>query len=137
MLKRFLTLGLLFVVIPMFAQEVDLTGSWVAYATKDLSTYTLKEHQAAQSSTETLGATLTLNADGTVITNLSGLSVQSWMIDEGFIMFVTQTGNSFYWPRQLQENVYFLVRVDVMELNEEIVNLSSKPQGGLIIIRQQ
>ena len=137
MQRRFFALGLLFVVLPAFCQEIDLAGTWDVFPVSELSAYTLKEHQTVSSSALAIGGALTLDADGTVVTDLVDLDVETWAMDEGFLMFVTVTGNIFYWPRTLGEGIYFLVRVDVMELNEQIIGLTSKPQGGLIIIQRQ
>jgi hypothetical protein len=79
---------------------------------------------------------MTLNSDGTITIDVPNLTVTSWSTDEGFLMFVTPNGNLFYWPRVLSQNIYYLVQVDVTELNEEIIYLRSKPEGNLIIVRQ-
>ncbi len=116
------------------AQNATLEGTWQVFQASTLSRYSLKEYQNPASSIAS--GTMTLNSDGTISIDVPGMTVQSWSTDEGFLLFVTPTGNQFYWPRVLNQNLYYLVQVDVTELNEEVIYLKSKPDGNLVIIRQ-
>jgi len=123
----------------VFAQELeqaDLTGSWEVYPVSQLSRYSIKEHRNAEATTAALAGTMQLNADGSLEINLAGLTAQTWDMDEGFLLITTEGGNQFYRPRPIGQNTYFLVRVDVTELNEDIIYLNSKPQENLLIVRR-
>jgi hypothetical protein len=117
------------------AQTVDLTGEWTVYRVTGLSNYTLTEHLAGTASSAGVGNALVLNADGSVGTDLPNTSYQTWQMEEGFLMISGLQGNEFFMPRQLADSIYFLVRVDVMERNEQVVNITPRPQENLIVVR--
>ena len=117
-------------------QQADMVGSWEVYPVSGLSRYSIKEHRNPEATTAAIGGQMQLNADGSLQVDLANLAFESWGVDEGFLQFTSEAGNSFYWPRRMGQNVYFLVRVDVTELNEDIIYLNSRPQENLIIIRR-
>ena len=134
MVKRFLPAIMFLLAAPLFAQEIDWTGSWQVYEVSLLSRYSLSEHTSGQSTVKI--EDLELKDDGTVTTTLTKLAIQRWQTDEGFLMFETPTGNNFYYPRILGEDLYFLVRVDVLERNEELISITPKSLGNLILTRR-
>ena len=140
MKRCFFVLVLVSFIIPAFAQEtqeVNLSGTWQVYRLNDISRYTLSEHQNPQASAVLPGSgTMTLNEDGTVVTDISSMNVQTWQMDDGFVVFTTLLRNMFYRPRKLSETVYLLVQIDLTERNEDIIALNSRPQGNLILIQQ-
>jgi hypothetical protein len=134
MLRRLIPLTLLLFTFALFAQEVNLSGSWQVYQAITVSRYSLREHQSSE--TLVKASDMALNSNGTVNTDVPNLTVQKWQMDEGFLMFETDTGNLFYYPRILATNAYLLVQVDVLERNEQIISITSKPLGNLIIVRK-
>jgi hypothetical protein len=134
MIRRFLIIALLLITLPLIAQETNLSGSWEVFQVSAVSRYSLREHN----SSETLATAkdMALNNDGTVNTNVPNLTVQKWQMDEGFLMFETETGNLFFYPRVLAQNAYLLVQVDVLERNEQVISITSKPLGNLILVRK-
>jgi hypothetical protein len=135
MKRRVLVGMLLLIAASAFAQTVDLTGEWTVYRVTGLSNYTLTEHLSGTTTSVGLGNTLALNADGSVGTDLPNASYQTWQMEEGFLMISGLQGNEFFMPRQLADTVYFLVRVDVMERNAQVVNITPRPQDNLIVVR--
>ena len=134
MIRRFLIITLLLITLPLIAQETNLSGTWEVFPVSAVSRYSLREHN----SSETLATAkdMALNSDGSVNTNVPNLTVQKWQMDEGFLMFETETGNLFYYPRVLAQNAYLLVQVDVLERNEQVISITSKPLGNLILVRK-
>lgn len=117
-------------------QQADLVGSWDIYPVSELSRYSIKEHRNPEAMTSTMAGTLQLNADGSIQVELANMTVESWAVDVGFLQFSSEGKSDFYWPRPIGPNMYFLVRVDVTELNGVIIYLNSRPQENLIIVRQ-
>ncbi len=134
MIRRLIPITLLLIAFPLIAQEADLSGSWEVFQVRSVSRYSLREHL----SSETLARAndMALNSDGTVNTNVPNLTVQKWQMDEGFLMFETATGNLFFYPKVLATNAYMLVQVDVLERNVQVISITSKPLGNLILIRK-
>ena len=89
-----------FLVFAQDTQVVNLSGTWQVYRLNDISRYTLSEHQNPQTSAAPPGSgTMTLNEDGTVATDISGLNAQTWQMDEGFFILASQARNMFYRTR--------------------------------------
>lgn len=146
-LSRSLILLLLFVLAgtPIWAQQdrmeseeptlPDMSGEWEAFRVDVLSTYSISEHRLADSAETQPTGSLTLNQDGAVDTDIEGINFRTWREDEGFLLFETPGGNVFYRPRQLSDTMFFLVQVDVVERNEQIISITARPRGNLIVIR--
>ena len=134
MIRRFIPITLLLIALPLIAQEADLSGSWEVFQVSSVSRYSLREHMSSE--TLARASDMALNADGTVNTNVPNLTVQKWQMDEGFIMFETEADNLFFYPRVLATNAYLLVQVDVLERNEQVISITSKPLGNLILVRK-
>jgi hypothetical protein len=116
--------------------EADMQGEWTVYPVLQLSRYTLSEYQAGQTDTIRGSGTIQLNEDGTLTTDVAGIEALGWSIDEGFLMLETGTAkNLFFLPRRLSEDTWFLVEVEVTEINERIIYLRSNPNGSLVFIR--
>jgi hypothetical protein len=113
----------------------DMSGVWQAFRVDVMSTYSISEHRLADSVFTQPTGLLTLNQDGDVETDIEGINFRAWREDEGFLLFETPGGNVFYRPRQLSENTFFLVQVDVVERNEQIISITARPRGNLIVIR--
>lgn len=124
------------IVLSVNAQQENMVGTWIVFQVNELSRYSLSEHQSPQAFSLTGGETATFEDDGTIELTITNLSATKWRFDEGFLLLETENQNVFFWPRVLNENVYFLVQVDIIERNEEIIALTSRPQGNLLIIRQ-
>jgi hypothetical protein len=118
-----------------YAQDMDVAGEWQAFQVNELSTYTLTEHQSQEGQGGVTPANLTLNEDGSVETDLQGFGLQTWTLDEGFLLFETNSGNIFFYPRVIADGMMFLVQVDVTERNEEIISIASRPRGNLLVVR--
>ena len=116
------------------AQEADMTGTWLVYTVNRLSNYSLQEYRGTQG-TKTADEMI-LSTDGTVSATISGLTIESWQMDEGFLMLTTATGNLFYYPRLIDDGFYFMVRVDVLEKNEEVISITTVASGNLVLVRQ-
>ena len=124
-------------VIPAFAQDVTMTGTWQLYRLDTIGTFSLNEYRSAPSTGSFVDATLVLEADGSMTTDSQTLRFQSWGIDEGFLYFQTPSGNSFYKIRDLTSDVLFLVSVVVTERNESVTQIEVNPAANLILVRQQ
>ena len=116
------------------AQDVDLTGTWQVRAITRLSSYSFQEYRGTQG--EKTPDQMILGSDGTASVTISGLAVESWQMDEGFLMLMTASGNLFYYPRLIDDGIYFLVRVDVLEKNEEVISITTVATGNLMIVSQ-
>ncbi len=134
MIRRLIPITLLLLALPLIAQEADLSGSWEVFQVSSVSRYSLREYMSSE--TLARASDMALNSDGTVNTNVPNLTVQKWQMDEGFIMFETEADNLFFYPRALATNAYLLVRVDVLERNEQVISITSKPLGNLILVRK-
>ncbi len=141
MLRRMLwLLSILLVASSLFtatgasAQDIDLSGDWRVFQVSPLSRFSLKEYNSP--SPLVTADDMTLNADGTVAADLAYLTISKWAMDEGFVVFETAVGNAFFWPRSLSDNSYLFVRVDVVERNEDIISITSRPLGNLILVRK-
>ena len=138
-MRRFALLSLLiFAAGQIGAIDLDLTGEWLIFRVSALSRYLLNEHLVSKENEPLANNTLILNDDGTVTTDLPGMIVESWQMDEGFLLFKLTEGNRFFHPRILSAEsptVLFLVQVDVLERNEEVINITSRQSGNLIAIR--
>lgn len=141
MMKRWLYIFfLILIAVSVNAQQADqesIVGTWTVYQLNELSRYSLNEHQNQQATAPSDTGTITFNDDGTLELTITSLAATQWRFDEGFLFLEAEKQNIFYWPRVLNENVYFLVQVDIVERNERIIALTSRPQGNLIIIREQ
>jgi len=134
---------LLFLLAPLGAQQnqeteatlPDMSGEWQAFRVDVLSTYSLSEHRLSQETETGPSGMLTLNQDGTVEADIEGANFRNWGTDKGFLLFETPGGNIFYRPRQLSETTFFLVQVDVVERNDQIISITARPRGNLIVIR--
>ena len=113
----------------------DMSGEWQAYRVDVLSAYSISEHRLSQEVETQPTGFLNLEQDGAVDTDIEGINFRAWRTDEGFLLFETPGGNIFYRPRQLSENTFFLVQVDVVERNEQIISITARPRGNLIVIR--
>ena len=116
------------------AQDVDFSGKWDVYRLAALTRYSLRDYQAG-------GATATaeeldLASDGTATATVPNLAVQRWAASEGFLILETASGNILYYPRRLDERVYFLVQLDVLKLNEAVVSVKQGSQGHLVVVRR-
>ncbi len=134
---------LLFLLAPLGAQQnqetestlPDMSGEWQAFRVDVLSTYSLSEHRLSRETEAGPSGTLTLGPDGTVETDIEGVNFRNWGTDKDFLLFETPGGNVFYRPRQLSETTFFLVQVDVVERNDQIISITARPRGNLIVIR--
>lgn len=139
----FLLAFLLFLLAPLGAQQnqdteptlPDMSGEWQAFRVDVLSTYSISEHRLSRETETRPSGTLTLNQDGEVETDIEGINFRNWGTDKGFLLFETPAGNVFYRPRQLSETSFFLVQVDVVERNDQIISITARPRGNLIVIR--
>jgi len=133
MTKRLIPLCLILLAAPVFSQDVNLAGSWEAFKVSALSRYSLSEHQNPQAISK--AGTITFNSDGTVASDLQNWTAQKWQMEAGFLMLITPTGNVLYYPRELATNIYFLVQVEVIEKNREVIAITSKSLGNLLLLK--
>jgi hypothetical protein len=146
-LSRSLVLAALFLLAltPVWAQQnqeqvdestlPDMSGEWQAFRVDVLSTYSISEHRLSQDADTQPSGMLTLNQDGEVETDIEGVNFRNWGTHKDFLLFETPGGNVFYRPRQLSETAFFLVQVDVVERNSQIISITARPRGNLIVIR--
>ena len=116
------------------SSSVDLTGPWDAYRLTSLARYTLRDYQAGQAVIQP--DELTLESDGTATSTIPNLGVQTWRAEGGFLILETTSGNVLYYPRVLSEDVVFLVQLDVLKLNEDIVSIKTGSFGHMVVVRQ-
>jgi hypothetical protein len=122
---------------PVFAQELNMAGTWELYRLDTIGTFSLNEFRASPTTDSFVDARLVLNADGSMTTDSLSLRFLSWGIDEGFLYFETPSGNSFYKVRDLSDDVYFLVSVVVTERNATVTQIEANANANLILVRTQ
>ena len=136
-MKRALCIvALALLVIPAFAQEVNMAGTWQLYRIDTIGTYSLNEYRSSPPTSSFVDATLVLQADGSMSTDSQTLRFQAWGIEGEFVYFETPSGNSFYKIRDLSPDVYFLVSVVVTERNRNVTQIEANPNANLILVRQ-
>ena len=134
MRRSVIVLWLLLLASALFAQDIDMSGSWEVYRLTSLARYTLRDYQAGQATIQP--DEMNLNADGTATATIPNLSMQKWLMEEGFLILETSTGNVLYYPRQLSEDVLFLVQLDVLKLNEDIISIKTGSFGHMVLVKK-
>ena len=137
MKRAFCIVTLVLLVIPVFAQDVTMTGTWQLYRIDTIGTFSLNEYRSSPSTGSFVDATLVLEADGSMTTDSQTLRFLSWGMADGFLYFETPSGNAFYKARDLTPDVLFLVSVVVTERNRNITQIEANPNANLILVRQQ
>ena len=77
--------------------QADMEGSWQVYPVRQLSRYTLSEHQAGGAAAIRGAGVLQLNADGTLTTDVPDIEALRWSVDEGFLMLETGAGRNLFF----------------------------------------
>lgn len=136
-----LTLLMLTAAAPLFAQEdeavgVDMEGTWALFRVDTLTDFTINEYRNRVATDALSQAQLVLNADGTLETDSPNLRFTSWRMEDGFLVFTSDSGNGFFAVRDLTEQVYFLVSLTVTERNARVTDIRTNPSGNLIVVRQ-
>lgn len=117
--------------------DVTMEGTWDLYRVETLANFTINEYRNRVSTPSLSEAQLLLNEDGTLETDSPNLRFTSWRMEEGFLVFVSDSGNGFYAVRDVTENVYFLVSLTVTERNARVTDIRTNPSGNLIVVRSQ
>ena len=78
MKRAIFALALIALAIPVFAQEVTMTGSWELYRVDTIETFTLNEFRSGAPTSSFIDATLVLEADGTMTSDSQTLRFISW-----------------------------------------------------------
>ena len=95
MKRAIFALALLLIVIPAFAQDATMTGTWELYRLDTIGTYSLNEYRTEAPTSSFIDATLVLEADGSMTSDSQTLRFLSWGMESGFLVFDTPPGNSF------------------------------------------
>lgn len=119
------------------AMDVDMEGTWNLYRVETLSDFTINEYRNRVGTQGLSEAQLVLNADGSLETDSPNLRFNSWRMEDGFLVFASDSGNGFYAVRDLTEQVYFLVSLTVTERNRRVTDIRTNPSGNLIVVRTQ
>ena len=136
MKRAFLIFAVLLLVSPLFAQEIDMAGTWQLYRLDTVGIFSLNEFHASPPTSSFVDATLVLQDDGTMSSDSQNLRFQSWGMDGVFLFFTTPSGNSFYKVRDLTEDVLFLVSVVVTERNASVTQIEANSNANLLLVRQ-
>jgi len=108
-----------------------LSSPWAVGGGCSAWNYTLQEHQTAAANQGP-----TSNSNGSVSTDLTGLGLQTWEQDQGFLVMATTDGSVFYRPRSVSANAILLVQTDVLARNGVLVSITSQPSGKPLLVRQ-
>jgi hypothetical protein len=119
------------------AMDVNMEGTWNLFRVETLSDFTINEYRNPVSTSAISEAQLVLNADGSLETDSPNLRFTSWRMEDGFLVFASDSGNGFYAVRDLTEQVYFLVSLTVTERNRRVTDIRTNPSGNLIVVRSQ
>jgi hypothetical protein len=136
MKRAFLLFAVLLLVSPLFAQELDMAGSWQLYRLDTIGIFSLNEYRTSPPTSSFIDATLILQDDGTMNSDSQSLRFESWGMDGGFLYFETPSGNSFYKVRDLTDDVLFLVSVVVTERNANVTQIEANSNANLLLVRQ-
>ena len=136
MKRALFAIAILLLVVPLFGQELDMTGTWQLYRLDTIGTYSLNEYRTGAPTSSFIDATLVLDDDGSMTSDSMTLRFQEWGMDGEFLYFVTPSGNSFYKPRVLTQDVFFLVSVVVTERNANVTQIEVNENANLILVRQ-
>ena len=117
--------------------EVSMVGTWRLYRVNTLADFTINEYRNRVATQSLSEAELVLNDDGTLETDSPKLRFTEWRMEDGFLIFVSETGNGFYVVRDLTEQVYFLVSLTVTERNRRVTDIRTNPSGNLVLVRQE
>jgi hypothetical protein len=128
-------LAFVFLIMPVLAQDVTMTGVWELYRVDTIGTYSLNEYRTQAPTSSFLDATLELEGDGSMTSDSQTLRFISWGMEEGFLYFETPSGNSFYKVRDLTPDVLFLVSVVVTERNSVVTQIEVNENANLILVR--
>ena len=135
MKRAIFALALLLIVIPVFAQDATMTGTWELYRLDTIGTYSLNEYRTEAPTSSFIDATLVLEADGSMTSDSQTLRFLSWGMESGFLVFETPSGNSFYKIRDLSPDVLLLVSVVVTERNAVVTQIEVNENANLILVR--
>lgn len=119
------------------AMDVNMEGTWQLYRVDTLSDFTINEYRNRVGTEALSEAQLVLNGDGTLETDSPNLRFTEWRMEDGFLVFVSDSGNGFYAVRDMTENVYFLVSLTVTERNARVTDIRTNPSGNLVVVREQ
>ena len=136
MKRALLLFAVLLLVSPLFAQELNMAGSWQLYRLDSIGTYSLNEYGTSPSTSSFIDATLVLQNDGTMSSDSQSLRFDSWGLDGQFLFFKTPSGNAYYKVRDLTEDVLFLVSVVVTERNANVTQIEANSNANLLLVRQ-
>ncbi|MFW5688830.1 MAG: hypothetical protein ACOC1U_04585 [Spirochaetota bacterium] len=137
MKRAFLALVLILMVLPAFAQDVTMTGTWELYRVDTIGTFSLNEYRSDAPTSSFIDATLVLEADGAMTSDSQNLRFISWGMETDFLYFETPSGNSFYRVRDLTPDVLFLVSVVVTERNSTVTQIEVNQNANLLLVRVQ
>lgn len=136
MKRALFAIAILVLVVPLFGQELDMTGTWQLYRLDTIGTFSLNEYRTGAPTSSFVDATLVLQDDGRMTSDSMTLRFQEWGMDGEFVYFVTPSGNSFYKVRDLTEDVLFLVSVVVTERNANVTQIEVNANANLILVRR-
>ena len=115
--------------------ELNMEGTWQLYRVDTLSDFTINEYRNRVATGALSEAQLVLNGDGSLETDSPNLRFTEWRMEDGFLVFVSDSGNGFYAVRDMTENVYFLVSLTVTERNARVTDIRTNPSGNLMVVR--
>ncbi len=137
MKRAIFALALAAIVVPVFAQEVTMTGTWELYRLDTIGSFSLNEYRSNAPTSSFVEATLVLEADGTMTSDSQSLRFISWGMETGFLSFETPSGNSFYKVRDITPDVLFLVSVVVTERNANVTQIEVNQNANLLLVRSE
>ncbi|TFH06029.1 MAG: hypothetical protein E4H09_01020 [Spirochaetales bacterium] len=124
-------------VLPLFGQELGMTGTWQLFRLDTIGSFSLNEYRTSPPTSSFVDATLQLGSDGSVVSDSQSLRFVSWAIESRFLSFQTPSGNSFYKVRDLSPDVLFLVSVIVTERNATVTQIEANSNANLVLVRTQ
>jgi len=114
--------------------EVDLEGTWIAYRVSDLSNYRLADYHQPPAMEDLQEGTLTLDPDGEAASTF--ITVESWLMDDGFLILQNDDRSRMYVPRPLGENTVYLLAVTVTERNREVTHIRVDRHSSYLVVRE-
>ena len=137
MKRAVFVLALTLFAVVVFAQDVTMTGTWELYRLDTIGTFSLNEYQTSAPTSSFVDATLVLNADGTMESDSQSLRFIGWSLQDGFLVFQTPSGNSFYKIRDVSPDVLMLISVIVTERNAVVTQIEANENANLLVVRTQ
>lgn len=115
------------------AQEIELDGTWTAFAPTQLPAYSLREHTNPAAAEDPAKGQVTFGNDGDFASTF--LPYNEWEITDGFVVLSEGEQQGFFAVRELTADVLVLTSLTVTEQNRRIISIRVHRPDSLLLIR--